>query len=339
VEINIVNEVAALRRLSVAQLRQRFAELFGEATHASNRTWLTKRILWRMQALAEGDLSQRARRRAAELARDADLRLNAPHHKETITATSPDLVNVPAPVDPRLPPPGTILTRPYKGQLVQVQVLTEGFAYAGRIFPLAQRRGQNHHRQPHQWLPLLLQYSQPQQGDNMNTNGKKSATTLPLVRCALYTRKSTGEGLEPEFNSLDAQRESAEAFVRSQVHEGWTCLPTRYDDGGFTGDNMERPALQRLLDDIRAGKIDCVICYKVDRLSRSLLDFDKMIESAHATPGEAVALFRELAAEALILRLAPAAAPLARRWSWEQRRGSDRDASARFATIPQPIRW
>ena len=103
----------------------------------------------------------------------------------------------------------------------------------------------------------------------MNTKGKKSAATLPLVRCAIYTRKSTEEGLEQEFNSLDAQRESAEAFIRSQAHEGWTCLPERYDDGGFTGGNMERPALQRLLADIRAGKIDCVISCKVDRLSRS----------------------------------------------------------------------
>ena len=113
----------------------------------------------------------------------------------------------------------------------------------------------------------------------MNANGKKSATTLPLVRCAIYTRKSTEEGLEQEFNSLDAQRESAEAFIRSQVNEGWTCLPDRYDDGGFTGGNMERPALQRLLTDIQAGKIDLVISYKVDRLSRSLLDFAKMMET------------------------------------------------------------
>ena len=112
----------------------------------------------------------------------------------------------------------------------------------------------------------------------MKTNGKKTAATLPLVRCAVYTRKSTEEGLEQEFNSLDAQRESAEAFIRSQTHEGWTCLPDRYDDGGFTGGNMDRPALRRLLADIEAGKIDCVVVYKVDRLSRSLLDFARMME-------------------------------------------------------------
>src|SRR6516164_9663683 len=113
----------------------------------------------------------------------------------------------------------------------------------------------------------------------MSPPNKKTAATLPLVRCAVYTRKSTEEGLEQEFNSLDAQRESAEAFIRSQAQEGWTCLPDRYDDGGFTGGNMQRPALQRLLADIAAGKIDTVVTYKVDRLSRSLLDFAKMMES------------------------------------------------------------
>jgi site-specific DNA recombinase len=102
---------------------------------------------------------------------------------------------------------------------------------------------------------------------------------LPLVRCAIYTRKSTEEGLEQEFNSLDAQRESAEAYVRSQAGEGWIVLPERYDDGGFTGGNMDRPALQRLLADIQAGKVDCTIVYKVDRLSRSLLDFARILET------------------------------------------------------------
>ena len=85
-----------------------------------------------------------------------------------------------------------------------------------------------------------------------------------VVRCAVYTRKSTEEGLEQEFNSLDAQREAGEAYVSSQKSEGWTCLATRYDDGGFTGGNMERPALKRLLADIEAGLIEAVIVYKVE---------------------------------------------------------------------------
>ena len=100
-----------------------------------------------------------------------------------------------------------------------------------------------------------------------------------LVRCAIYTRKSTDEGLDQDFNSLDAQRESAEAYILSHKHEGWVCLPERYDDGGFTGGNMERPALKRLLADIEAGEIDCVVVYKVDRLSRSLLDFARIMET------------------------------------------------------------
>jgi hypothetical protein len=133
-DLSIGHEVAALQRLTVGQLRQRFAEAFGEATRASNRTWLVKRIAWRLQALAEGDLSERARQRAAELARDADLRLNPPR-STTTTPTPPEPVRVPAPIDPRLPPPGTILTRPYKGQRLHVQVLTEGFAFGGNVYP------------------------------------------------------------------------------------------------------------------------------------------------------------------------------------------------------------
>ncbi len=107
----------------------------------------------------------------------------------------------------------------------------------------------------------------------------KPAEPRPVtgVRCAIYTRKSTEEGLQQEFNSLDAQRESAEDYIKSQQHEGWTCLPDRYDDGGFTGGNMDRPALRRLMADIEAGRVDCVIVYKVDRLSRSLLDFAQLM--------------------------------------------------------------
>ena len=98
------------------------------------------------------------------------------------------------------------------------------------------------------------------------------------VRCAIYTRKSTEEGLDQEFNSLDAQREGAEAFIRSQKGVGWKLLSGRYDDGGFSGGNLERPALRRLLEDIEARRVDCVVVYKVDRLSRSLLDFARLID-------------------------------------------------------------
>jgi len=92
------------------------------------------------------------------------------------------------------------------------------------------------------------------------------------MRCAIYTRKSSEEGLEQAFNSLDAQREACAAFVLSQKHEGWVVLSTMYDDGGFSGGTMDRPALQRLLSDIRAGEVDVVVVYKIDRLTRSLFD-------------------------------------------------------------------
>ncbi len=102
--------------------------------------------------------------------------------------------------------------------------------------------------------------------------------TSGQIHCAIYTRKSTDEGLDHEFNSLDAQREAAEAFILSQRGEGLIALPDRYDDGGFSGSNLNRPALERLLSDIRGGAIECVVVYKVDRLSRSLIDFARIIE-------------------------------------------------------------
>jgi len=107
---------------------------------------------------------------------------------------------------------------------------------------------------------------------------QNSSPARAKFRCAVYTRKSSEEGLEQEFNSLDAQREACEAYITSQKHEGWTSLPTLYDDGAYSGGTMDRPALQRMLDDIRAGKIDVVVVYKVDRLTRSLADFAKIVE-------------------------------------------------------------
>src|SRR5499433_3830518 len=106
----------------------------------------------------------------------------------------------------------------------------------------------------------------------------RTADRKAQIRCAIYTRKSSEEGLEQDFNSLDAQRESCEAFIRSQKHEGWVCLCEMYDDGGISGATIERPALKRLLADIDAGRIDAVVVYKVDRLTRSLGDFAKIVE-------------------------------------------------------------
>ena len=104
------------------------------------------------------------------------------------------------------------------------------------------------------------------------------APSVKPVRCAIYTRVSTEHGLDQEFNSLDAQYDAASAYIKSQAHAGWTLIRSRYDDGGYSGGSTDRPDLQRLLDDIRARKIDVIVVYKVDRLTRSLADFAKLVE-------------------------------------------------------------
>jgi site-specific DNA recombinase len=106
-----------------------------------------------------------------------------------------------------------------------------------------------------------------------------SAEPKAVIRCAIYTRKSSEEGLEQSFNSLDAQREACHAFIVSQRHEGWRALSAHYDDGGYSGATLDRPALQRLLDDVQNKKIDTIVVYKVDRLTRSLADFAKIVEA------------------------------------------------------------
>ena len=107
--------------------------------------------------------------------------------------------------------------------------------------------------------------------------GDAKASPRPL-RCAIYTRKSTEDGLNQPFNTLEAQREAGEAYILSQRHAGWTVVAARYDDGGYTGGNLNRPALEKLIADMEAGLVDCVVVYKVDRLSRSLLDFARLMD-------------------------------------------------------------
>ncbi len=126
-------------------------------------------------------------------------------------------------------------------------------------------------------------------GEHPNLNLNKTRSRIlwrrshsPTIRCAIYTRKSTEERLDLEFNSLDAQREAAESFIASQKSEGWVCLPKHYNDGGFSGGNLDRPAYNELMKDIEAGEIDCVIVYKVDRLSRSLFDFAQTMRNFDA---------------------------------------------------------
>jgi site-specific DNA recombinase len=109
-----------------------------------------------------------------------------------------------------------------------------------------------------------------------------AASSVKLVRCAIYTRKSTEHGLELEFNSLDAQRDACEAYIKSQASQGWMALSQHYDDPAYSGGNLDRPALQQLLKDIDAGRIDVIVVYKIDRLTRSLADFAKLVEAFNA---------------------------------------------------------
>jgi hypothetical protein len=134
-DLNIGKELAALQRMTVRELRERYAEVFGEQTPAHNKVWLVKRIAWRIQALAEGDLSERARRRAAELACDADLRLSPPKAKPaSAESQQTNIASLRLKLDDRLPPPGTVITRRYKGDVLQVKVLPHGFEFEGEVY-------------------------------------------------------------------------------------------------------------------------------------------------------------------------------------------------------------
>src|SRR4051794_25572019 len=140
----------------------------------------------------------------------------------------------------------------------------------GPAVQIALRYCPRHHQHAVEWSRLLW-----------NQGPAGAAMKKPIVRklrCSVYTRKSTEEGLDMEFNSLDAQREACEAYIASQKAEGWILVPDHYDDGGFSGGTLDRPALQRLLADIEAGRVDTVVVYKIDRLSRSLMDFAKLVE-------------------------------------------------------------
>src|ERR1700690_2685855 len=132
--MNLTHDIAQLPTLTVNQLRQRYADIFGEITHVGNKQWLVKRIAWRWQAQAEGDLSERARQRALHLANDADLRLNPPKVLPELASTADPSPPARVATDPRLPPPGSLMTRLYKGRQLQVTVLEGGFSFEGKVF-------------------------------------------------------------------------------------------------------------------------------------------------------------------------------------------------------------
>ena len=172
---------------------------------------------------------------------------------------------------------GTRLIREWQGVEHTVTVLADGYEWQGRPYQSLSVGRPRHHRHALERLGLLRPQEPAGQGA-MNMSAPASKPIVRKLRCAVYTRKSSEEGLDMEFNSLDAQREACEAYVASQRPEGWILVPDRYDDGGISGGTLERPALKRLLRDIEAGLVDVVVVYKIDRLSRSLMDFSKLVE-------------------------------------------------------------
>jgi site-specific DNA recombinase len=154
-----------------------------------------------------------------------------------------------------------------------VTVLVDGFAWNGKTYPsLSKNRG------PFQRVPVIAKATCGPARQAIKGIRNMKPGSAKAIRCAIYTRVSTDQRLEQDFNSLDAQYDASQAYIRSQAHAGWTLLRAKYDDGGFSGGTTDRPALQRLLADARAGKIDVIVVYKVDRLTRSLADFAKLVE-------------------------------------------------------------
>ncbi len=178
---------------------------------------------------------------------------------------------------PRRIKPGSELVRTWKGRTYRVRVMETGFAYDGKTFASLSEIASDITGHQMEWAAVLRSAIEA----SVRRSPPMANNPKPL-RCAIYTRKSTEHGLELEFNSLDAQREACEAYIKSQASQGWRVLPQHYDDPAYSGGNLDRPALKKLLVDIDAGQVDVVVVYKIDRLTRSLADFAKLVEAFDA---------------------------------------------------------
>ena len=250
----VLAQLAALKTAPIGALKQKWRDLFETEPPPYNRRFLEHRLAYRIQELAYGGLKPETLKRLRELAEDLD---------------GGDPARRRQPAKDR-PIAGTRLIREYQGIEHCVTVRDEDFEYQGR---------------PYKSLSAIARAITGTRWNGLDLfRPQKPAEPVmkkPIVRklrCAVYTRKSSEEGLEQEFNSLDAQREACEAYIASQKPEGWVLVPDRYDDGGISGATLERPALQRLLADIEARRVDVVVVYKIDRLSRALMDFAKLVE-------------------------------------------------------------
>src|SRR6266571_3459769 len=253
-------DIHGLDRLSRSELRALWSQELGEQPPATlGRDVLALGIAYARQERRQGGLTRSV---AKELDRLFDQVLRD------------DRTGLSAALNSPLPRRGTILVREWQGTTHQVTVGDDGFLWNGRTYRslsgIARAiTGTN-------WNGPRF-FGMREMNGKMGT-ARQMADGRKMLRCAVYTRKSSEHGLEQDFNSLDAQREAAEAYIKSQAHEGWKLIKTHYADGGLSGGTLERPALQALLGDIRARKIDVVVVYKVDRLTRSLADFAKLVE-------------------------------------------------------------
>jgi DNA invertase Pin-like site-specific DNA recombinase len=242
--------------LSAAQLRQEWERVHGEpAPPAFSRDLLARGIAWTPQEQVHGGLSAAAARKLANAARQIERwgGCQLPQSRSGRAAA--------------LPVTGMAAPTMCSCWTMAIPIASGTTA---RSPPLLARS-------PASLGPVPASPGLPEGGRTPMRRNAKSAPT-GRIRCAIYTRKSTEEGLDQDFNSLDAQREACTSYINSQRHEGWTLLPHLYDDGGFSGGNMERPGLQRLLAEVKAGRVDVIVVYKVDRLTRSLTDFAKIVE-------------------------------------------------------------
>ena len=249
----LATEIASLSKLDIDELRERWKAMFGNAPSRDiSRSFLTRAIAYRLQEKVFGGLKPSTQRLLAEFAHDG--------------------ANGPAAAPSRIVQSGAVLVREWRGISHQVSVLEKGFSFPRQALSFALGSRARDYRDSLVG-PVVLRPQAIARGEPQWSTLSREHDAAQSIRA-----KSSEEGLEQDFNSLHAQREACEAFIKSQTGEGWRLIKTAYDDGGLSGGTMERPALQRLLEDIRRRLVDVVVVYKVDRLTRSLADFAKMVE-------------------------------------------------------------
>ncbi len=264
-------EIGDLADLDLPALRQHWRELYGsEPPVRMSRELMIQAMAYRIQENMFGGLSRTARLKLAEAGERAGSAASSSSRREPKHRIKP----------------GTRFLREWQGQTYESDRDSgRALPLSGQHLPVPQRDRSPNHRHPLVRAGLLR--PEATCGEAGVTRRRPPPQPQPgrKLRCAIYTRKSSEEGLEQSFNSLHAQRDACEAFITSQKHEGWTLLPAAYDDGGLSGGSIERPALQRLLADVQSRLVDIVVVYKVDRLTRSLADFAKLTElfEAHET--------------------------------------------------------